>query len=193
MGTYGPNFEFRVVPTMENRGSRFATRSAADYATVMPQGAPVAVTGSVDTLGRATLALSGTGAPPVKGKHGIAIYEYVDGSAFAGDDQNLVLWSDKSTLPFSKAVQVISGPNVKVVFRNTETTTFLQTRSYTGRNMVAELGGSPSVTVGAYLEPHSSPSDTNGYYQVTATLANAWFYVTGIDSTRQEVEAQFLF
>lgn len=192
MGSYGPNFDFRVVPDTRDRGARFATQPTAAYATVIPMGAPVKSVGD-DGLNRQWVELADTATPPIKGRVGVAIFEWVDGSTWAGDDPLATTYTDKSTLPPDRGIQVISGPSCKVVFRNTDTSTFLNTNTYTGRNMVAELGGSPSVTVGAYLEPHSSPSDTNGYYQVTATLDNAWFVVTGIDSTRQEVEAQFLF
>lgn len=192
MGTYGPNFEFRVVPVQENRLARFATQSAADYATVIPMGAPIKAVGT-DALGRATVELADAATPPVKGMNGIGLYEHSDGATWAGRDPLLSTYSDLSVLPVSRAVQCISGPNVKVVFRNTTTGTFYGTTGRAGRIMVAELGGSPAVTVGAYLEPHSSPSDSNGYYQVTATKANAWFVVTAIDSTREEVECMFLF
>lgn len=192
MGTYGRNFEFLVVPISHNRGGRYATQSEADYDTVIPMGAPVKVVGE-DLLLRQTIELADDGVAPDKGRHGIAIYEHGDGATWAGDDQNLTTYSDKGVLPFEKAVQVVSGPNVKVLFTNTDAETFLQTRSYTGRNMVAELGGSPSVTTGAYLEPHADPSDTNGYWQVTSTRADAWLVVTRVDSDRNEVEAQMLF
>lgn len=192
MGTYGRNFDFRVVPVPENRGGRFATQSSADYATVIPMGAPVKVVGE-DSLLRATVELADDGVPPVKGRMGIAIYEHGDGATWAGVDPQLTTYSDLDVLPFAKAIQVISGPNVKVVFTNTEDMTFLGSTSYSGRNMVAELGGSPSVVAGQFLEPHATPSDANGYWQVTATQANAWLVVTSVDSTAQTVEAQMLF
>lgn len=192
MGSYGPNFEFRVVPVKENRLARFATQLEADYATVIPMGAPVMAVGE-DGLDRQYVELAGTATPPIKGRMGVALYEHSDGATWAGFDQNLTTYTDLSVCPFGRAVQVISGPNVKVVFRNTTQTSFLGSTGRAGRNMVAELGGSPSTVVGSYLEPHNSPSDSNGYYRVTTTLANAWFVVTGIDSAREEVEAQFLF
>jgi hypothetical protein len=192
MGSYGPNFEFRIVPAKENRLARFATQLEADYSTVIPMGAPVKAVGE-DGLDRQYVELADTATPPIKGRVGVAIYEHSDGATWAGVDPMLTTYSDLSVLPFGRAVQVISGPNVKVVFRNTVQTPFLGSTGRAGRNMVAEAGGSPSVVVGSYLEPHTSPSDANGYYQVTTTLANAWFVVVGIDSVREEVEAQFLF
>jgi hypothetical protein len=192
MGTYGRNFEFRVVPVGDDRGGRYATQTQAAYSTVIPQGAPVKVVGE-DSLLRKTVALADAATPPIPGLHGIAIYEHGDGATWAGDDPFLVTESDKSVLPFNKAIQVISNPKNKVVFTNTTTSTFLQTRSYAGRIMVPNLGATPSVVRGDYLEPHSSPSDSNGYWQKTATRANAWLVVDHVNGTRGEVEAYFLF
>jgi len=143
----------------------------------------------------ATVVLASAGTPPVKGRHGIGIYEHGDGDTWAGFDRQLTTYSDLGTLPPAKAVQLVSGPNVKVVFRNTDDETYLNVREYEGRTMVAEIGtpATPNVTAGDYLEPHSSPSDTNGYWQSTATRANAWLVVTRVDVDRGEVEAQFLF
>lgn len=194
MGSYGRNFEFRIVPTAHNRLARFATQTSGDYATVIPQGAPVQGTGSFDDLGREKVELADAATPPVKGRCGIGLYEHGDGATWAGDDPFLTTYSDKGTLPAAKAVQVVSGPNVKVVFKNTEDETFLQTREYEARTMVAGMSGAtPTVAVGEYLEPHSSPSDSNGYWQETATADNAWLVITKVDSDRGEVEAQFLF
>lgn len=193
MGSYGRNFGFRVVPGSRNRGGRFATQSTTDYATVIPQGAPVKVVGEDDLL-RATVELADNATPPVKGRNGIAIYEHGDGATWAGDDPFLTTYSDKDTLPAEKAIQVVSGPNVKVVLRNTDDETFLQTRDYSARTMVEGLGGAtPTVEAGEYLEPNNSASDSNGYWQVTATLANAWLVVTSVDNDRGECEAQMLF
>lgn len=189
MGSYGKNFEFRIVPRSENRLARFVTPSTGTWV----MGAPVSGSGTKDALLREVIEAASQGTPPIKGRDGILLYEHGDGQTWAGDDPFLVTYSDKSTAPNSKSVQVISGPNVKVVFRNTEDETFLNTREYEGRNMVGEDGATPDVTLGAYLEPHASPSDSNGYWQVTATRANAWLVVVGIESDRQEVEAQFLF
>jgi hypothetical protein len=193
LSNYGKNIEFRVVPVSENRGGRFATQSVADYATTIPQGAPVKVVGEDDLL-RATVELADDATPPVKGRCGLAIYEHGDGATWAGVDPYLTTYSDLDTLPAAKAIQVVTGPNVKVVLRNTSDSTFLQSRSYTGRTMVDGLGGAtPTVEAGEYLEPHDDPSDTNGYWKVTATVANAWLVVTSVDNDRDECEAQFLF
>lgn len=193
MGSYGRNFEFRIIPESENRQARFASETAAAYATVIPNGAPIAGQGTFDDLGREKVRLAPTATPPVKGRHGIAVYEHGDGATWAGDDPYLTTFSDKGTVPPARAVQLVSGPNVKVVFKNTTAFTFNNTRDYAGRVMVAGAGATPTVAVGDYLEPHSSPSDTNGFWQETATKANAWLVVASVDTDRGEVEANFLF
>jgi hypothetical protein len=140
-----------------------------------------------------TCALATDGAPPKNGHAGIALYEYGP-AAFAGDDPILTTYSDKDTIPTGAAIQLVSGDKVKVVLRNTSNRTFLQSRTYVGRTMVAGLGATPTVGVGDYLEPFgATASDTNGYWKETATTANAWLVVTKVDSTRGEVEARMLF
>lgn len=186
MGSYGRNFEFLIVPRSENRLARFSTPSTGTWV----MGAPVAGTGTYDDLGREIVEAASEATPPIKGKMGVLVYEYGGGETWAGDDRSLTTYSDKGTAPNSAAVQVVSGPNVKVWFRNTDEETFLESRTYAARKMVA-TGSTPAV--GEYLEPHDSPSDSNGYWRETATLANAWLVVTKVDSDNGEFEAQFLF
>lgn len=194
MGTYGRNFGFRILPPSEERHGRWVTPATGTF--VMGQGVEADDSAGIDALGRQVLrAVTSANTPPTPGRSGIAIYEHGDGATWAGVDPMLTTYSDLGTLPNNKAVQVISGVDVKVVFTNTDATTFLQTRSYAARNMVGEGGGAtPNIAVGAYLEPNTaSPSDTNGYWRQSNVRANAWFVITSVDSTRQEVEAQFLF
>lgn len=187
--SYGRNFEFRVPPHGGQRGSRFALADGVSAVI----GCAVEVDGSEDDHGRATVDLAADATPPVPGKHGIAVYEYGP-AAFAGDDPWLTTYSDKSTIPAGAAVQVVSGTEVKVVLRNTSDRTFLHTRDYDGRTMVAGFGATPTVAVGEYLEPYgSTASDTNGYWKETGTAANAWLVVTKADSDRGEIEARMLF
>lgn len=188
--SYGRNFEFRVPPHGGQRGARYAL---ADGVTGLPIGAAVAATGSEDDHGRLLVELAADGAAPVAGINGIAVYEHGP-AAFAGDDPILTTYSDKDTVPADAAVQVVSGDTVKVVLRNTADRTFLNTRSYEGRTMVAGLGATPTVAIGDYLEPYgASASDTNGYWKETATASNAWLVVTHVDSARNELEARMLF
>ena len=182
--SYGRNFEFRVHPHGGERAGRYAV--TADF----PIGAPAKTTGSTNALGLATVAAADDGAPPVPGKNGIVVFEHIN---YNGDDPLLTTYSDKGDAPAGKAVQLVSGTDVKVVLRNTEDRTFLTVRDYEGRTMVAGLGATPTVSVGDYLEPHSTPSDSNGYWQETSTLANAWLVVTKVDLSRGEVEARMLF
>lgn len=193
MANYGRNFEFRVSPQSGQRASRYATQGADANATTIPIGGAIQVLdGSEDTAGRLLVEIADDGTPPVSGLHGIAVFEHAP-AAFAGDDPFLTVYSDKVDVPDGVGVQMVSGKEVKVVFRNTATRTFLVAREYTGKTMVAGAGATPTVAVGNYLEPHASPSDTNGYWQETATAANAWLVVTKVDTARGEVEARMLF
>ncbi len=189
--SYGRNFEFRVPPVGGQRGGRYATPAAGLGGGVeFPIGVPVRATTTHNTLGLQEVAIGSNATPPKPGKNGILVFEHLD---FAGSDPLLTTASDRDTAPNGKAVQVVSGSEVKVVLRNTSDRTFLQTRDYAGRIMVAGLGATPTVAVGDYLEPHSSPSDDNGYWVETGTAANAWLVVTAVDTARGEVEARMLF
>jgi hypothetical protein len=130
-------------------------------------------------------------ATPLPGMGGIAVYEHAP-AAFAGNDPFLTTYSDIDTVPAGKAVQVVSGTDVKVVFRNTEDRTFLNTRDYEGRVMVAGLGATPTVEVGELLSPGVG-NGNSGYWAVTAVATEAWLVVTKVDNARGEVEAKFVF
>ncbi len=191
MSTYGRNFWFLVPPQGNQRASRYAVPTTGDE---LPIGAPVEANNAVaeTALGLRPVALVDGAVDPVSGKHGIAVYEYGP-AAYAGDDPFLTTYSDKGTIPLGAAVQVVSGKTVKVCFKNTEATTFLQTRSYTGKNMVAEGGATPAIAVGDYLTPKDTPGDSAGYWKKTTDVTEAWLIVTKVDSSRQEVEARMLF
>jgi hypothetical protein len=123
---------------------------------------------------------------------GIPVYEWAP-SAFAGDDPLLTLYSDKDYIPAGEPCYLVSGEEVKVVLRNTSESNFYGQRTYAGRTMVAGAGATPTVAVGDMLRPHSSPSDSNGYWQETSDEDEAWLVVTHVDTARGEVEARFLF
>jgi len=139
----------------------------------------------------APVTLATGGQAPKPGLTGILVYEWGP-AAFAGNDPYLTTYSDKDYAPLGAAVQLVSDPDVKVVFKNTVATTFLVNRSYTGRIMVAGMGATPTIAVGDMLTPGVG-DDTNGYWAETSTAANAWLYVTGVDTVRSEVEARFAF
>lgn len=196
MGTYGRNFEFRTPPVGRERGGRFVL----DEADPIPIGAPVVVandatqdTALTDAL-PATLATGDQAVPKIGG---IAIYEHAPTSpAFNGTDTALTTASDLDTIPVSGPLsamfQIVRGPHIKVVFRNTEDRTFLNVRSYTGRVMVAGLGATPTLVVGDYLTPGTGDDD-NGYWAETATAANGWLVIEQVDNDRGEVEARMTF
>lgn len=190
--SYGRNFEFRVPPHGGQRSGRFYLDE--DAAVVI--GAPVVVdtAGDENDLGLLPVNLeTGAAARPKPGMGGVLVYEHKNAESFAGFDTALTTYSDIATVPAGKACQVINGSEVKVVLRNTDDSTFLNTRDYDGRKMVAGLGGAtPTVTVGEYLTPGTG-DDTDGYWAVTADEANAWLVVTKVDNDRGELEARLLF
>lgn len=198
MASYGRNFDFRVPPRSGERAGRFVltdTGLTSDPAN-LAIGAPViydSAEGVNSDLTDARSVKLATGAQaPAPGRCGILVYEHAP-AAFAGYDPFLTTHSDRDTAPVGKLVQVVHGDTVKVVLKNTEDRTFLNTREYDGRKMVAGLGGAtPTVEVGEYLTPGTG-SDAAGYWAVTASASDAWLVVTAVDNDRAECEAQFLF
>lgn len=196
MGSYGRNFDFRVMPFGAGRGSRFLLSTSAD----IPIGAPVKYDSGVSTTSfgpdnaviGVSLATTAQDAPRA-GLGGIAVYEHAP-AAFAGTDPVLTNYSDMDLCPKGKLIQVINGTQTKVVLTTTLASTFLQTRSYTGRVMVAGLGGATTgdPVVGSLLTPGVGDG-TSGYWAVTATASEAWLVVTAASQTHLEVEAKLTF
>jgi hypothetical protein len=183
------NFEFRVTPQSGQRSGRFAASAAIVI------GAPVKadVAQAPGDLGLQEVDLATGAQAPLKGLSGIMVYEHKGAEGWAGDDPFLTTYSDKDTCPSGAAVQVVSGDDVKVCFRNTNDVTFLNTRDYTGTTMVSEGAGStPNVNVGDFLTPGVG-TRTDGFWAVTSVEANAWLVVTAVDDARGEVEARFVF
>lgn len=129
---------------------------------------------------------------PVGGRDGVLVYEYGP-AAFAGNDPWLTTYSDKDTAPAGKAVQLVHGPFVRVVFTNTVSRVFLGQRTYAGRIMVSGLGTTPNRAVGDLLAPSSGANDTLGYWDTAASLADAWMVVVEVDTVRNETVCQMLF
>lgn len=194
MGSYGRNFDFRVMPFGGRRGARYMLGGTTD----IPIGTPVKYDGSVDTtsFGKGVLGVKlalGEQARPNTGMGGVVVYEHAP-NAFATYDQVLTTYADIDFVPHGKLVQVVNGETTKVVLTNTVARTFDHVRSYTGRIMVAGMGG---ATTGD-AEPGSLLTsgigdDTNGYWATTSTAANGWLVVTAADETNLEVEAKMLF
>jgi hypothetical protein len=189
MSNYGRNFELTVPPHGRDRKGRFYNAQGA----AIPIGAPVEATnGAANALGLEPVTLAtGSTTTPQNGRGGIAVYEYGP-NAYSGDDPALTTYSDKDTVPDAAAVQVVSGDYVKVRFTNTTASTFLNTRAYTGRTMVAGIGATTTLAVGEYLGPGAG-TDALGYWQEEPTASEAWLVITKIDATRSEVEAQMVF
>lgn len=190
--SYGNQIEFRVPPHSGQRSGRFFL----DETDPVLIGAPVVVDqdGDENDLGLLPVNLAtGAQARPLPGMGGILVFEHKNAEAFAGFDTALTTYSDIAHAPAGKAVQVVNGTEVKVVLRNTEDSTFLNTREYAGRTMVAGLGGAtPTVEVGDLLTPGTG-TDDGGYWATTGTAANGWLVVTKVDNDRNELEARVLF
>lgn len=188
MSSYGRNFDFRIVPEPEDRGGRYVLSGTTD----IPIGSPVKVadgaTASASYTGALPAALATGAQAPKKGMTGIAVYEWLDLNQL---DPEYYTYSDRSTVPASREFQVVSGPGIKVVFRNTANRTFLAVRNYAGRVMVAGIGATPTVAVGDYLTPGTG-DDSNGYW-AEGSAANAWMVVTLVDAARGSVEAEMVF
>lgn len=193
MGTYGRNFEFRIPPDGNERLGRYSVPSTGSK---LPIGVPVRadVSAGFNSIGLQLVELA-NGEQAPKQDSGILVYEYGP-AAYAGDDQNLITYSDKDTVPLGAAVQVVHHPGLKVVFTNTTNTAyadFTATFNSGPRVMVQGMGATPTLAVGNYLTPSSVSNDTVGYYMKTATASNAWFVVTKVDASRGEVEALMTF
>lgn len=188
MASYGRNFEFRVPPVGGQRGGRYVL--PADAAADLPIGVPVKVSDDPDANGLLPVELATGAQAPVKGQCGIIVYEADPGaSGLAGFDPGLTTYSDIDKAPRGRAIQVVSGDMVKVVLRNTEDRLFLNARQYEGRTIFDE---SPAPAVGDFLTPGVG-TDTDGYWAINATAANAWLIVESYDAARHEVEARLAF
>lgn len=188
MSNYGRNFEFRIAPERGQRNGRYVNATGAE----IPLGTPIGVTGVVDDLERQEIEPVTGATAPERGTHGIILVEHTGVTGVAGRDPFLNGVSDADTALDGQQVMMVSGVTVKVVLRNTEDRTFLNTRSYTGRVMVAGLGATPTLGVGDYLTPGTG-NDTDGYWAETASATDAWMVITNVDAARGEVEARLLF
>lgn len=189
MGSYGRNFDFRITPTEEERHGRVYLNQGA----AVPIGVPLVIAAGATPSDLWTDALPATLATGSqvfrRGLCGIGVYEHIDYNQL---DPEYYTYSDRDTIPNGRLVQLTCGPNTKVVFRNTTATTFMGTRDYAGRIMIAGMGATPTLQVGDYLTPGTG-NDVAGYWAETATPANGWLVVTNVDAARQEVEAEFNF
>jgi hypothetical protein len=188
MGSYGRNVDFRVVPIEMQRRGRILLDEGNDVAI----GAPFIIADDAPTDPLWTDALPATLATgaqaPKRGMCGIGIYEWLD---FNQLDPEYFTYSDRDLIPNGRQFQLISGPGIKVVFRNTEERMYMGTRSYPGRVMVAGMGATPTLGVGDFLSPGTG-DDASGYW-ASSSSTNGWLRVTNVDALRHEVEAEFIF
>jgi hypothetical protein len=180
MGTYGRNFHVDLTPQGGERKGRYCTNAP------LVMGAPVVSTGDQGPRGTYIVEPVTSPTPIVKGKCGIALYEYAT-VTHVDDDPHLTTYSDHDqvfayplgpfTPDFYSELQLIVGTTTKVTFTNVDGFQFLHTRHYDGRIMVA---GTPSV--GDFLTPGPG-DDINGYWQVTTDRSLAWLVIREVRLT----------
>lgn len=189
MSNYGRNFYFAQPPVGNERAGRYSLTTAANQ----PIGVPVvkAAAGSAkDGLGLLRVELAAEGAAiPLSGLGGIGVYEHAFG-AFNGYDPETTSYSDLDFIPKGRPLQVISGPTVKVGFRNTVDDSFYGQRDYDGRVMVAGAGATPTLVIGDMLTPGVG-TDTDGYWKKTTDPTKAWLVITELDDNRVEARLNF--
>lgn len=166
---YSRNFEFRVPPKGGQRAGRYVVDAATNIgAPVIVSGSPPNIAVTEDDALPVTVAGDAAGVPK-NGFGGILVYEEIF-TDFAGDSP-----SDAIQAPAGAKVQVVSGPDVKVAFRNSTALTIVNmTNVDVGDGLDTVDGGTWAVTAGS----------------------NPWLTVTDIDSTipgEEVVEARFNF
>lgn len=179
------NFHFAVPPRPQDRLGRYIANDAILI------GAPVKVVANsaVDGDGRLPLQLATGAVRPVKGTHGILIWE-TPNVDFPGRDPLLTLPSDLDTCPDGAPVQLVSGSYVRIRYENTVASTF-HGRAYAGRVMVGGVSiATPTIKVGDLLTPGPG-NDTSGYWTETSDQDLAWASVTAVYDTG--IDAQLLF
>lgn len=189
MSSYGRNFDFRKPPEWGDRNGRFVMGGSTDIPIGTPVIAALGATQDSTFTGALPVTLATGAQAPRVGMCGIAVYEWIDLNQL---DPLYFTPSDRDTVPVGKMLQVVSDPDIKVVFRNTVARSFLGQRDYAGRIMVAGLGATPTLAIGDLLTPGVG-DDVSGYWAETAIAADAWLRITSIDTTRGEVEAQMVF
>ena len=184
MGTYGRNAWFLQSPQPGDRLGRYIVGD--DPILLL---APGEAGTEVDANGQRTLTLCTGETTPVKGKHGLVVWE-APSAYLPGLDPMLFRPSDLDMAPAGVDAQLVSARDVRVRFKNTEDSTIDGQRDYAGRVMVAGLGATPTLTVDNYIGPGGG-DDTNGYWAET-DAAHAWFIVTAVYDTG-EIDAQMVF
>lgn len=185
MGTLGRNFEYRQPPIPQHRLGRFKSGT-----TPIPNGVPVIRDGDPDPTDlRTKVKLAVAGDAPIVGAAGVSTYEVQGpGDGYAGYDTALTRESDIDKAPPATAMQVCHGTEVRLLLQNTVARTFVN-RAYSARKMVVDALS--TLAVGDLLEPATTPSDANGYWQKGTT--DPWARITFINEDAGFVEAQLLF
>lgn len=167
----------------------------------IPHGSPVVLkedggpnNDGKDGFGRTVVRLAEAGDDP-SALAGLVAW---DGFAFEGQrgvDPETTTVSDIRMIQAGSPVQVVHGLTCRFRLQNTEDQEFgAGLKTIAGITMVADLAqATPDAALGAFLVPVASPSDANGYWEVTTTRADAWAEITNFDVDLQQIDAQLLF
>lgn len=179
MGSYGRSFEWRATPVEQARYARARVVGGS-----VPIGAPVTMGPPLQAEYTDALSVRLTkGEQPFIVGSGVVVYEWID---YHRLDPQTSTPSDRDTVPDGGLCQVIADTSTKLIFKNYGNR--FAGRTPFNRVMVAGLGGTTNLAVGAYLTPGSG-TDALGYWTPTADAAHAWLTVTRVDLARGEVEA----
>lgn len=180
------NFWFLSPPRPEQRLGRYVV----DAETPIVIGSPVAAGTDVDDNGQREVTLRTTAVAPLRGKHGILVYENPFGMTVQGVDPALFGQGDFDTAPAGRPCQLVSGDNIRFRLRNTTDENVQNSgRTIEGRTIVAGLGATPTLAVDSLIGP--GPGSDSGLWQA-ADSAHAWAIVVAVYDT-DELDAQLLF
>lgn len=190
------NFLFRQNINPENRKGRFVT---GDEAILFGSPVTVDVTAGDDSdgsdgYGRSIVRLADSSDLP-SANAGILAYDGFVNDGMRGEDPVLTRVADLGLVDANTAVQVVSGTATRFTLINTEERSVGGgLRTYPARVMVADLAAAtPTIAIGSYIKPIDAGDDTVGYWEPTATKAEAWAEVTAVDLDLQSLDAQLLF
>ena len=149
------NAEYRVPPTPQQRAGRH-TSSVATRRLV-----PMQDEGTDDGYDRTALEPGVKGETPISGKHGLVDYVAI----MQGGSDDMRRFFPRDFIPEDASVQLVSGPTVKVAYRNTA-----KARMIAG-----------TVAKDDLLTPKASGSDIVGYWEKTTTPGEEWARVTNVN------------
>lgn len=193
MSTLGRFAEFQVSPQPEDRLGGFKTGATA-IAQLAPVRRPTATTTKDPIDGLIAVELAAANSGPKLGETGLCVYEQLP--ELYNIQRNvapITQISDLVDAPPRRAIQVVHGTYVEVVFRNlsADDLLFEGIGEYEGRNMVNPTD-LQTLAIGNLLTPGAGNSD-DGFWKKTSDAAEAWLRVIDVDASVGMVAATVLF